>query len=252
MEHLPELGLNRYEESVYHTLITEGPLTAKELSNFTGIPYGKIYEVVDALAIKGYITLFPSKPLRCQATEPRMVMQHVLEGMEQKMRAIEEHMQNTLEPLYLNAHQGERGKISFQIVQGRTNVFRTLAQTAMRANESIRILTTENGLKRMLALKDELHAAHTRGVKTYIAAPLTEGNAEDRASLSFCQFNHINQPASSFFSFDGHTALIVECLPDDENYKSGRDNGVLSQSPSFTRFMDTLFCSQIKSPHTPK
>jgi sugar-specific transcriptional regulator TrmB len=39
---LLELGLNKYEEKVYLTLIEEGVSSAKNISNITGIPYGSV------------------------------------------------------------------------------------------------------------------------------------------------------------------------------------------------------------------
>jgi hypothetical protein len=57
---LLELGLNRYEARVYQALIAEGTSTAKTISNITGIPYGKVYEVINSLAAKGFSLLHAS------------------------------------------------------------------------------------------------------------------------------------------------------------------------------------------------
>src|SRR3989344_5483706 len=67
---LLELGLNKYESQVYLGLICEGSATARNLSDITSIPYGKVYEVINSLATKGFLIVLPSKPMRFKAVQP--------------------------------------------------------------------------------------------------------------------------------------------------------------------------------------
>jgi sugar-specific transcriptional regulator TrmB len=48
-ESLKNLGLTDYEISIYLTLIAKGPMAAKELSEESGVPYSRIYNILTQL-----------------------------------------------------------------------------------------------------------------------------------------------------------------------------------------------------------
>ena len=49
MTDLRDLGLSKYEARTYRSLLRTGPATAKELSNASDVPMGRIYDVLNAL-----------------------------------------------------------------------------------------------------------------------------------------------------------------------------------------------------------
>ncbi|TFF92729.1 MAG: TrmB family transcriptional regulator, partial [Promethearchaeota archaeon] len=48
-ESLHEIGLTDYEISIYLTLISKGPMDARELSDASGVPYSRIYNILTNL-----------------------------------------------------------------------------------------------------------------------------------------------------------------------------------------------------------
>jgi sugar-specific transcriptional regulator TrmB len=48
-EALREIGLTDYEISIYLTLISKGPMDARELSDASGVPYSRIYNILTQL-----------------------------------------------------------------------------------------------------------------------------------------------------------------------------------------------------------
>ncbi len=50
------LNLTQYEISLYWTLINDGPLNAKDLSDKSGVPYSRIYNILALLLDKGFVT----------------------------------------------------------------------------------------------------------------------------------------------------------------------------------------------------
>ncbi len=46
MVELRDLGLSEYEARAYRSLLGAGPTTAKELSDASGIPIGRVYDVL--------------------------------------------------------------------------------------------------------------------------------------------------------------------------------------------------------------
>ena len=45
-ESLRSIGLTDYEISIYLTLISKGPMDARELSEASGVPYSRIYNIL--------------------------------------------------------------------------------------------------------------------------------------------------------------------------------------------------------------
>ncbi|WP_161782639.1 TrmB family transcriptional regulator, partial [Halococcus sediminicola] len=71
---LGELGLSSYEEKVYRTLLVTGSVTAAELSDTSGVPKGRIYDVVNGLEARNLIWRQSSDPNRYAAVQPESVV----------------------------------------------------------------------------------------------------------------------------------------------------------------------------------
>ena len=85
---LMDLNLTKYESLVYINLLNYGKSSAKKLKNMTGIPYGKIYEVIDSLSNKGFISVVPESPLKCIPTEPGKIISNMKQDFEKKFDMI--------------------------------------------------------------------------------------------------------------------------------------------------------------------
>lgn len=75
MKDLSPYGLSGYESKAYLTLVHEGACSASEAAKKSGVPYGKIYPVLDALEAKRFLTISGSKPKRFIAVEPQLSLQ---------------------------------------------------------------------------------------------------------------------------------------------------------------------------------
>ncbi|MFO7795386.1 MAG: helix-turn-helix domain-containing protein [Promethearchaeia archaeon] len=71
-ESLHEIGLTDYEISIYLTLISKGPMDARELSDASGVPYSRIYNILTNLEKekKWIIKEEESRPSRYFAKSP--------------------------------------------------------------------------------------------------------------------------------------------------------------------------------------
>ncbi|MBY9007184.1 MAG: TrmB family transcriptional regulator [Candidatus Lokiarchaeota archaeon] len=69
---LKSIGLTDYEISIYLTLISKGPMDARELSNASGVPYSRIYNILTQLEKekKWIIKEEESRPSRYFAKSP--------------------------------------------------------------------------------------------------------------------------------------------------------------------------------------
>ncbi len=78
MKALEELGLTSYEAKTYHTLLSVGISDAKEISTKSGVPWGRIYDVLSALEGKGLVESQSSRPKQFNPVEPRIALETLL------------------------------------------------------------------------------------------------------------------------------------------------------------------------------
>ncbi len=248
INHLLELGLNNYEAKVYLTLIEEGTSTAKNVSDITGIPYGKIYEIITSLCNKGFSLILPTKPMKCKALSPDEVLTTVRNKQLEKFDRLEAVFENDLTPLYAQSKKFNEPKGIFWVVSGRANINKKIEDLIKKARKSVCFFTSENGLKRLAFQKNVLQEAHEKGVSIIIISKKTKDNAEDCELLDFCDIHNAKIPvANNLISIDGEESIVVEPIPDDENVMRGRDIGIWVMSKSFTGFMENLLTVQLSN-----
>ena len=243
---LLELGLNKYEATVYLTLVSEGISTAKNISDITSIPYGKVYEVISTLEGKGFIKTLPSKPMKCQAIHPKDVVNITRNKFQEKYHKLESQIVNELAPLFEESRKFNEPKSVFWAINGRANVNNKIEEMIKKAQQNICFFISENGLKRLVIHKEQLEDAKSRGVKISIIGPVTKENIEDIKSLDFCELRHIKEAPSHLISVDGKECLMVEPVPDDDNILYGRDLGVWITSNPFTQLLEHSFETNFK------
>jgi len=67
---LNELGLTQYETRAYLALLDKGNLTASQISEYSEVPYSKIYEVLASLEKKGWIKAERGRPSKYYPKSP--------------------------------------------------------------------------------------------------------------------------------------------------------------------------------------
>jgi len=244
---LRELGLNKYESRVYLSLITEGMSTAKNISDITSIPYGKVYEIINALSAKGLTTIMPSKPMKCQAVSPKEALVVMKKATTDKFDTIEKQFVKELEPLFVKGRRFIEPKSTFLVINGRANINKKIEEFLTKAKKQIIILASENGIKRAVIHKRELQEALDKGVKIYAAGPITDDNLEDIQLLDFCEWRNIKDVPSHLISIDSQESLMIEPIPDDDNILYGRDVGIWILSSAFTQLLEKSFMISFKS-----
>ena len=240
---LLELGLNKYEAKVYLTLIGEGISTAKNISDITGIPYGKVYEIINSLATKGFCITLPSKPMKCRAISPSNAITTAKKSAEEKYQKLEKYVLKELEPMFTESKKFIEPKGIFWIINGRANVVKKIDELIQKAQKSICIHCSANSLSRLMLHKDALKEAADKGIKISIAGITNNENLQEISSLDFCNIKYIKSSKNNFISIDGKECIVINATPDDDNIIYGRDLGISAVSSSFTKFMDNFFIS---------
>ncbi len=188
LDTLEDLGLNMYERKLYAALISRGVSTAGELSEMTGVPRSRSYDVLESLADKGFSIIKPSKPMQYVAVPPKEALENTKKlhqkELEEKLNRVE-RLKNTdavneLESLYDQGVERVDPADMSGAVKGKYNVHKQVNNMLKSAEEEIKFMTTEKGLQKIA--EDHMNAlkrASDAGVNIRILAPVTEENERD-------------------------------------------------------------------------
>ena len=87
---LETFGLSSYEAKVYFNMLPLGQTTAKDISNISNIPFGRIYDVMTSLENKGIIEKQDTRPKRYLAKDPKTAMKNLIDYKDQELSTIKE------------------------------------------------------------------------------------------------------------------------------------------------------------------
>ncbi|MEM4657600.1 MAG: helix-turn-helix domain-containing protein [Candidatus Methanosuratincola sp.] len=129
---LKDAGLTDYEALAYLGLVIRGPTTAKALSESTGIPNTRVYDVLGELERRGWIEVDASRPMRFRAKPPPEVLGVVRAEQQQRLGRVEEVFIKELLPVY-ETKAAESTEIWFiRSVPGMVNRIRSLVSSAKK------------------------------------------------------------------------------------------------------------------------
>ncbi|WP_336036379.1 TrmB family transcriptional regulator [Halobacterium yunchengense] len=87
MADLRDLGLSEYEANAYRSLLRTGPATAKELSEASGVPMGRIYDVLGSIESQHLVrSQTASRPKKYVAVEPDTALDRLLADRKRELR----------------------------------------------------------------------------------------------------------------------------------------------------------------------
>ena len=114
MAELRDLGLSEYEARAYRSLLGAGPTTAKELSEASGVPMGRVYDVLNQLEQYSLVrSQSASRPKKFVAVEPEPALQRLLERRRRELAARERQYEETVEELTADLEGGQRSEEPF-------------------------------------------------------------------------------------------------------------------------------------------
>ena len=100
MTDLRDLGLSEYEASAYRALLRTGPATAKELSEASGVPMGRIYDVLGSIEAQHLVrSQAASRPKKYVAVEPDTALDRLLEDRKRELAEKADQYENVVAEL---------------------------------------------------------------------------------------------------------------------------------------------------------
>ncbi|MCK5626037.1 TrmB family transcriptional regulator [Candidatus Bathyarchaeota archaeon] len=136
---LRDIGLTGYESMAYLHLVISGPSPANQISNSTGLPYSKIYDVLANLEKKGWVEVESGRPKKYYPKPPSDALEARKLQIESSLKKNINRIMGELQPLYSKKGIEERPDIS--IVRGEFNIVIRLREILNKSEEELMIAT---------------------------------------------------------------------------------------------------------------
>lgn len=162
--YLHEMGLSEYETAAYLALLQQGQGTAKEIANASDIPQSRVYDILEKLERKGFVTIQMGRPKRYGAIEPDLAVEQYLNykrnEFDTSISKIENIGERFVKELESNQFQYKHHNEFdvFWSYEGKNYLLEQGGQLMDNANTEIRMLTTENSFRRIVSNHKELLA----------------------------------------------------------------------------------------------
>src|SRR6478672_5074742 len=117
---MESLGLTGYEIKVYLSLLETGSMTASDVSKKSGVPYSKIYEVLNSLEDKGWLESDSSRPQQFFPRSPSTALEAMRMRSENNFRESQTTIVAELMPIYTKS--GIKEKPEIWVVRGIYNI----------------------------------------------------------------------------------------------------------------------------------
>ncbi|MFX0082943.1 MAG: TrmB family transcriptional regulator [Candidatus Hodarchaeota archaeon] len=158
---LRSIGLTDYEISIYLTLISKGPMDARELSDASGVPYSRIYNILTQLEKeKMWIIKEDSRPSRYFAKSPDEALVIAKKQYSENFNDHSNKIMQSLTPIY-QSHDTPI-KIALYVHRGRDVCINRALSLINLAKTSIYFTSTEFELLELFF--DDIKKARARGV----------------------------------------------------------------------------------------
>jgi HTH-type transcriptional regulator, sugar sensing transcriptional regulator len=178
---MESLGLTNYEIRVYTTLLFSGSTTAAEISKKSGVPYSKIYDVLNSLYERGWTYSDNSRPQNFFPKSPSTAVEAMMVEMENSFRSYRNTLINELMPVYEKT--GLKEKPDIWVVSGLLNIADKVTEIIKSSKEEILIAIPKLPEKVIKTIQPFLRELFEKGVKIIVLAS-EETNEEVIKSIS--------------------------------------------------------------------
>jgi sugar-specific transcriptional regulator TrmB len=160
---LEKIGLTSYEIRTFTSLLKDGELTASDLSQKSGVPYSKIYEVLGTLEEKGWIGSDNSRPTQYFAKSPSTGLETTKQKMERDFLNNQDTILNELIPLYDKSGTSEKPDI--WVLSGAVNITTKILEMVESCRSEVLIAIPEAGQELVKLALPKLRLLHDKGIE---------------------------------------------------------------------------------------
>ncbi|NAL77689.1 TrmB family transcriptional regulator [Nitrososphaera sp. AFS] len=160
---MESLGLTGYEIKVYLALVESGKSTASEISKKSGVPYSKIYEVLNGLEDKGWSESDSSRPQKFFPRPPSSALEAMRMRIESGIKDNENLIIGELMPVYEKSGLRERPEI--WVVRGMYNIAAKVNEIVQTCQQELLIALPQVVEDIARPVQPMLRILHDKGVK---------------------------------------------------------------------------------------
>lgn len=165
---MENLGLTGYEIRVYLSLLDTAPMTAADISKKSGVPYSKIYEVLNSLEEKGWLESDSSRPQKFFPRSPSTALETMRMRSENNFRDSQGTIINELMPIYTKSGMKERPEI--WVARGVFNIIAKVTEIVQNCRQEMLVALPNVAQDVARPLQPVLRTSHDKGVKINILA----------------------------------------------------------------------------------
>ena len=248
---LRDFGLNTYESKLWTALLSRGSSTAGELSDIANVPRSRTYDVLESLERKGFIIRKLGKPIKYIAVPPEEVLDRVKDKIkkesEKQLKMINGLMgSDVLNELTMLHSQGieliEPADLTGSIT-GRDNLHNHIESRIAKAESTVSILTTSDGLKRKYPfLLPVFKKLKNKNVRIRVATQVKAGMEDIISEISkYAEVRHTDT-RGRFILINGTEAIFM--LLDDKIVHPSYDVAIWVNTKFFTTAFEEVFDSK--------
>ncbi len=178
---MESLGLTTYEIKVYLSLLDVGSITASDISKKSGVPYSKIYEVLNTLEDKGWLESDSSRPQKFFPKSPLTALEAMRLRIENGIKENENLIVSELMPMYEKSGIKERPEI--WVVRGVYNIAAKVNEIIQTCRQELLIAIPHVAEDIAKPIQPALRILHEKGIKITVLAS-EETNAETVRAIS--------------------------------------------------------------------
>jgi len=160
---LEKIGLTSYEIRTFSSLLKAKELTASDLSQKSGVPYSKIYEVLGTLEGKGWIGSDDSRPTKYFAKSPSTGIETTKQKRESEFKENKNIILNELVPLYEKSGSSEKPDI--WVLSGTVNIAAKILEMVETCRNEVLIALPEASEELVKQALPKLRLLHDKGVE---------------------------------------------------------------------------------------
>jgi len=165
---LDKVGLTSYEIRTFTALLKAGELTASDLSQKSGVPYSKIYEVLGTLEGKGWVGSNDTRPTKYFAKSPATALETIKQKIESEFKENQNIILKELIPLYEKSGTSERPDI--WVLSGAVNIASKVLDVVESCKNEVMIALPKAGEDLIKQSMPKLRLLKDKGVQITILA----------------------------------------------------------------------------------
>lgn len=159
---LDKIGLTSYEIRTFSSLLKAGELTASDLSQKSGVPYSKIYEVLGTLEEKGWVGSDDSRPTKYFAKSPATALETTKQKLEADFKENQNVILKELIPLYEKSGTSERPDI--WVLSGGVNIASKILEMVESCKDEVLIALPKASEDLVKQAMPKLRLLHDKGI----------------------------------------------------------------------------------------